>query len=64
MLETDLDDVSGGGSAISKLIGGVDDAAGEDSADGVHENLVELHFLLNKVAVPGANAVVVDGQAL
>jgi len=64
MVEANFDDVSGLGTDISEFIGWVDDATGEHSPDGVHEDLVEVNLLLDEVAVPGSNTVVVDGHAL
>ena len=63
-LEADLDDVSGLGAHIGVGVGGVDDAAGENAANRVHQDLVVVHLLLNQVAAPGSDAVVVDSDAL
>ena len=60
----DLNDISSLGSQVGEGVSWVNDAANEDSLDGVHENLVVLHLLLDEVAVPGSDAVVVDGEAL
>jgi hypothetical protein len=62
--ETDLNNISGLGAKIGKLICWVNDAASEHSLDRVHENLGVLNFLLDKVTVPCSDSVVVDSQAL
>jgi hypothetical protein len=64
LLELDFDNISSLSSKIGELISWVYDAADKHSLDGVHEDLGILDLLLDEVAVPGSDAVVVDGDAL
>jgi hypothetical protein len=52
------------GSEESIFISSINDAASEDSLDWVHENFGILNLLLNEIAVPGSDTIVVNGQAL
>ena len=62
--KTNFDNISSLGSKICELIGWINDAASEDSLDGVHKNFSVLDFLLNEITVPGTDAEVVDCHAL
>jgi hypothetical protein len=64
LLEINLNNISGFGSKICKAISWVDDDTGKHSLDGVHENVGVLHLLLDEIAIPSSDAVVVDGEAL
>lgn len=60
----DLQDITGFGSQISKLIGLVDDASGEDSLDMAEVDIGELDFLCDEVHVPDLETIVVDAEQL
>ena len=62
--QRNFDNISGLGTKISERVSWVNDAANEDSLDGIHENLSVLNLLLDKVEVPCSDTIVVDGQAL
>ena len=64
LLDRDLDDVTSLGAEVGVGVGGINDAAGENTLDLVGQDLVVLHLLLDEVQVPGSNAVVVHGEAL
>ena len=64
IFERNFDDISSLGSEISELVCWVNDAASEHSLDLLHENLSVLNLLLDEVAVPSSDTIVVDGQAL
>lgn len=50
--ERNFNDVSSLSSQISKLVIVINDAAGENSLDLAHNDVMEVNFLLDKVAVP------------
>ena len=64
MGQWNLDNVSSLGADVGEGVGWVDDDTGEDSLDLRHENLGVLDFLLDEIAVPGSQTIVVDGEAL
>ena len=62
--ERTFDNISSLSSEISETVGWINDAANEHSLDSVHEDLVVLNLLLDKVEVPSSDTIVVDGKAL
>jgi hypothetical protein len=57
-----FNDITGLGSQVSELIVVINDATSKNSLDLAHNDVVEVDFLLDKVAGPELDPIVVDGD--